>query len=460
MDARAGGRPAVSAARAHEAGGDTSVHRNVYDVNRPTAAPEAGPGRRPVFEVLKGELAPAVKFALERLAADPRVYVRGGALVTVRPWDEEDAQQAEAAHRRVRRAVGTPVIVPLSSPRLAAVLSEISAWDRYDARARASVPIDPPPPVVAAVHTDGEWLGVRPLVGVTDVPVLREDGSVSDRPGYDEVSCLIYRPSGAVPHIPARPTRDDALDAARALLEVIFDMPFVDELHRAGWLAGLLGAVARPLLPTVPLVAFSANSPGVGKTLATRSIGLIATGRDMVTTAWVADDDEMRKRITAHLMSGDVLITIDNVPGGGSVGWPSIDRALTSTELSDRVLGESRSFTAVNRLVWFCTGNNLSVRGDTARRVLLVCLDSPLERPEARSPSEFKHPDLPAWVLAERPRLLGAALTVLAAFLRAGCPGGANTTVGSFEDWSMIVAGAIRWLGLGDVTGLVAARTS
>jgi hypothetical protein len=38
---------------------------------------------------------------------------------------------------------------------------------------------------VAAVHARGIWDGIRHLEAVINFPVLRPDGTVLDRPGYD-----------------------------------------------------------------------------------------------------------------------------------------------------------------------------------------------------------------------------------------------------------------------------------
>src|SRR5262249_48959668 len=75
-------------------------------------------------------------------------------------------------------------------------------------------------------------------------------------------------------------------------------------------------------------------------------------------------------------------------------------------------------------------------KGDTARRVVPIDLESLLERPQDRK--DFQHPMLLEWVRQEYPRLVSAALTVLRAYFVAGCPK-QNVTYGSFEAWSDLV---------------------
>jgi putative DNA primase/helicase len=318
---------------------------------------------------------------------------------------------------------------------------------------------DPPIQLLQSIlAAAGEWRGIRQIIGLSTTPILREDGTIHLDPGYDEETRLVYLPSSTPPVMPSHPSKDDALEAARKLLEVVRDFPFVDDTHRTGWLAACLTPLARPLCPCVPMFVFDAATAGSGKSLLTDSISEIVAGRAMSKGPFVAHDEEMRKRIFTHAIAGDVLILIDNAPGGCAVGWPSLDLTLTATSLTDRVLGESRRVESHNVMCWFVTGNNLSIRGDTGRRTLHIRLESQLERPELRPRSDFLHPDLLEWVAEERANLLGAALTVLSTYLQAEQPSTGLHPLGSFEPWSRVVRDALAWLGLGDVAELVASQ--
>jgi hypothetical protein len=312
---------------------------------------------------------------------------------------------------------------------------------------------------VSAVHAAGEWPAVRQLVGLTTTPILRPNGDIVTHPGFDTQSGMFYAPEGTVSsaHDPPRPTRGDAARAVNELFEAVADFPFADDAHRAGWLAALLTPLARHLTPCVPGFLIDATTPGTGKTLLADVIGLVVNGRGMPRTPWTKEDDEVRKRLLAHALAGDGAVLIDNVPAATAVGWPSLDMALTAPEIMDRVLSESRRVVAPNMLTLIVTGNNLSLRGDTARRMLRIRLESADEHPEDRS--IFAHPDLRTWVTSERSRLLGAALTILAAYLRAECPAPKpRAPLGSFEVWDRIVRGALLWLDLPDPVQLLGAR--
>ena len=91
----------------------------------------------------------------------------------------------------------------------------------------------------------------------------------------------------------------------------------------------------------------------------------------------------------------------------------------------------------------------LSDRGDLARRVVHLRLESPEERPEERA--GFKIQDLLAYAQAHRAELAAAALTVLRAWVLAGrpIPPGLKPW-GSFEGWARTVCAAVVWAGLAD----------
>jgi len=405
------------------------------------------PPEVPEHLVRKGQGHLAVEFGIAQIAKDHRVYERGRELVQVSSKSE--------AQRNINRAEGAASIGPISKNRLWTILSEICIWQRWDARAQTERPTDPPRQVVGSIHDAGDWPGVRHLQGVTTTPILRSNGRLVTAPGYDATTGLYYVSCGLMPVVPDSPSRDDARAALATLYDVVIDFPFGDLTHRDGWMAGLLTPLARALCDCVPLFAFDASTPGTGKTLLADVIGIITGGHLPARTPYVRLDDELRKRIISLALSGDPLVLLDNVPGGGAIGWPSLDSLLTAREINDRVLGESRNVTISNNMTWYCTGNNLSFKADAGRRCLRIRLESNCEHPEERT--GFTHDPLKQWVEQYRPQLLGAGLTILAAYLRSGaeCTPG---LVGSFEQWTAAVAGAITWAGGEDVTELFAAR--
>lgn len=310
--------------------------------------------------------------------------------------------------------------------------------------------VEAPKSVVAALVAREEYPGVRVLTGVIEAPALRPDGTIiQGEPRYDATTGLYFSPSAAFPTIADMPTREDAQRAAHELLEVVADFPFATDAHRSAWLAAVLTGFARPAIDgCCPFVAIDATTPGTGKTLLASLLVHIVLGRDAAKYSQPETDDEMRKRITSTVTSGEPLVVIDNI--ARPMAYPSLDGLLTSTEWADRELGSNRIVRGEARAIWVGTGNNLAIGGDLARRTLHVRLESQLENPEERD--DFTQPDVMAWVTEHRPRLVAAALTMLRAYIVAGCPASGVKRWGSFERWSSLVAGCIAWTGFPDPT--------
>jgi hypothetical protein len=308
-------------------------------------------------------------------------------------------------------------------------------------------PARPPAWCIAAVHARADWPRLRYLEAVVEYPVLRPDGSVLSCPGYDADTGLLLEVAGGLPAIPNHSTQTDAVAARDLLLQVLVDFPLAQPTYRAAWLAALLTPLARfAFAGPAPLFLIDANVRGAGKGLLVDTIATIVTGQRATVATYTNDEEELRKRITSLVLAGDRLILLDNLEG--RFGCAVLDAALTATSWKDRLLGASRIVEAPMIATWYATGNNVAVAADTARRICHIRLESPEERPETRQ--GFVHSDLVGWVSANRPRFLGAALTILRAYCAAGRPDQGLPAWGSYEGWSRLVRSAVVWAGLPD----------
>ncbi|MGC4114488.1 MAG: toprim domain-containing protein [Myxococcales bacterium] len=403
-----------------------------------------GARARPDFVVHSGEGHQAVAAAVSALARHPTTFQRSNVLVTVVDWKQPSSGT-------VIRESGTPVVREVPAAMLWERLSALVRWLKPDSEGLL-YPCDPPHSVLQAVACRGEWEGIRPLNGLVAAPVLRPDGSVLDQPGYDAATGLLFVPSGPCHPIPASPTREEALAARDALLEVVCDFPFAEPAHQSAWLAALLTPFARPAIgdKNAPLFLVDGNTRGCGKSRLVDCISLIATGRTAPRQQFTTNSEELDKRVVSHLQAADALVLFDNVVGdfGGAV----LDKLLTAEGwYASRLLGKndaSASLKLRNNTTWYATANNATLAGDVVRRAVHIRLATTLEHPEERS--GFRHPDLLGWVHEERPRLLAAALTVLRGWFAAGKPWSEMAVFGSFEAWSSIVRNVCLWLNLAD----------
>jgi hypothetical protein len=377
--------------------------------------------------------------SIAALSGDPDLYQRGGTLVRV--------VGRELAGVGSQGLGGGLKIVEVPGAHLRERLTARAALTKVNQRGE-TVRAHPPKWLVDAVGARGQWPGVRSLIAISDVPILRADGTVCQTPGYDPRSRVFYEPAGPIPAIPEHPSEEDVARSLDAILEVIEDFQFENDVDKAAFLAALLTPLARHAFTgPAPLFLFDANVRGAGKSLLAQIVGRIVLGREMPVSSYSHDSEEMRKKITAIALAGDPMVLLDNLEG--KFGNGVLDRVLTATSWSDRVLGVSKIIDARLLTVWYATGNNVTLGADSVRRVIQIRLDVLDENPEVRT--GFKHPRLAQWVSSQQGRLLAAGLTILVGYVRAGRPNQGLAPMGSFEGWSELVRNAVVWAGLPDV---------
>lgn len=405
---------------------------------------------RPVIRVYGGSLRSNTGQAIKALAAlnPPAVFQRGSLLARVAHLPET----AELLGMTIPR--GTAALITLNQVDMRLRLADAAHFERAVQKDNEILwaDADPPGPLAQAVlAATGEWHKIPLLIAIAEAPILRADGTLQDRPGYDPQTRLYYEGGAPGVSVAPHPSRDDAIAAARYLMQPFAEFPFADKtLDEAVVLAYLLTLVLRPSLPLAPLFGVSATAPGTGKGLLVEVCNLIARGRDaaiMPPAGGLDGETETRKRITALLIQGVSSVLLDNWTS--AIGGDSMNTLLTSASWSDRILGQSATVTLPSRVTWAATGNNLTVRGDMVRRTLLAVLDAAVERPEQR---EFQVRNLTQWVMERRHHLLSAIYTILKAYRQAGEPEKDGPTLGRFEPWSRSVAAPVRWLGYPDPT--------
>lgn len=386
----------------------------------PTAA------ERPTYAITRDLLADASAAVrmLRAQAEELPLFERGGLLV-------------EVAH--------TGQIVPLAPERIRDVLARAAVWVRLRTNADGgtdATPTYPPRDIASTLAARTAW-GLPELSGVVSHPWVRcegaEAGEVVSAPGYDASSRTFgtWKPTlgDTVGALAEDMTPDQAVSE---LEDLIADFRFASTADRASALAGWLTAAARPgIAGDVPLWLVEASTPGSGKgtlcDLVLRTVYPTATRR----TPWVSDDAELSKALLALALAGEERILWDNVDG--IFGGPALDAAITSaaTGYRGRILGQSRIVSAPLRPFWVANGNNVQIKGDIHRRILVTRLDPGTDRPEERE--DYRYPGTLLEVAAgRRARVLGALLRLL----RLGLvnPGPLR---GGFPVWSAVVRGAL-----------------
>jgi hypothetical protein len=309
--------------------------------------------------------------------------------------------------------------------------------------------VPPPGPVIKDILALGEW-PFPFLKGIVSCPVLREDGSLLSSPGYDEKSGLYYNVSEGldIPEIPDHPTQEDAIKARKYVMENVFvNFPFEDKASRANALGGLLTPIVRPMIKgNVPMMLIDKPSAGTGASLILEIISTVALGHVAEMKSPVGNEEEWRKMITSTLREGAALILIDNIED--RLKSPSLARALTSTQWSERRLGKSENLSLPQRACWYANGNRLALSGDLPRRCYLVRMDARQAEPWKRNPSEFTHPNIRDWAKENRGKLLAALLTMARAWVEAKRPAGTDKVIGGFTEWVETLGGILSYAGV------------
>ncbi len=397
---RSGGRPYI---HSHAHGGQR------FTLERPSAT----------IQVAQAEGPRIVQQADELLRLHCEVYQRGGQLVRV----------ADGG------------IHAVTGPYLRNHLETIATFQKFDKRSGAWHSIDCPGELhTRLLHNRGAW-SVPELTGVIRAPILRPDGSLLSSPGFDEHTGLLLladHPDNW-PAIPERPSADAVREALATLWEPFEHFPFASALDRGVHLAACLTAVQRLTLNTAPGFAWDAPTPASGKTKAAQAVGWLA-GVEVPVSPWATEPEEQRKSLMASLLGGVPGILLDNI--NGQLASDTLCAMLTGSQISDRKLGVSEQVTVPTRVLVLATGNNITIVGDLARRVLPIRLDHGVEAPD-----KLEFPFCPVARMRERWLYYrAAALTVLRGFVVAGMPANGTGSTGSFEQWDRLIRQCVVWV--------------
>lgn len=429
------------------------VDDRVLPFRRTSRGPKRGPAKggaqpsglvpaddRPVIRLAEGEITRVVDEAEAALIdADRGVYQRAGLIVGIADVRiKTSGGQTTVAQRIVERG----------DHALAEDLTVSARFERYDSRSEKWVPKDAPAKVVNTLRERHGRLRLPILAGIVNAPTLREDGSVLEKPGFDESTGLFFDPRGtAFPPMPKRPSQDDARTALARIVALFGTMPFVEAADRAVAISAVLTALTRNAYATAPMHAVTAPTAGSGKSMIVDVATMIATGRKAGVVALGKTPEETEKRIGGALLSGDPVLALDNCEAG--IGGDLLCQMMTQETVKVRPLGASTIVDLPTNVFVTATGNNLTMIGDMTRRAVLCRIDAHVERPELRV---FDGPDPVVQAHQQRGELAVAALTIMRAFSVTGRPR-QRTPLGSFEGWSRLVRDALIWAGSADPVG-------
>lgn len=371
--------------------------------------------------VKAGERAEIVRTALEILKTDGGIYVRGKELVRVGDNGE---------------------LWPLDLSGLQYELDVFARWEKYSAREKRMVPTDAPEAIAKGVlAARNEW-PFQEVRAVVRAPIfLPETGRVIEAEGLDDESGIFVSLAhgGVWPGVPQHPTKSDAAAAVADLWRPFAEFPMIAPVDRGVALAAILTAFTRPALDKAPAFGFTAPVAGSGKSLLALALSRLAGAASADVMPGKVGDEEIRKRLLAIGRRASAVCIFDNV--SGAFASDSLCAWLTSENFKDRVLGVSQDTTVPTKTLMLLTGNNLTLKGDLCRRVLLCRIDPKTENPHKRSFSM----DPLAYCRDNYLSLAAAAITLIMYYNDKPCLAPDRTA--SFETWSDTIRKTVMYVG-------------
>jgi hypothetical protein len=219
-------------------------------------------------------------------------------------------------------------------------MTAAAIFSKWNASANDWKPVNCPVDIAQTYLARRGRRKLRHSAGLINAPTLRPDGSVLDRPGYDEATGFYFDPGG-ITFLPIRlrPLRKYALAALAALKYLIRTFPFASPESRSVALSAILTAMVRRSLPSAPMHAFTAHAAGSGKGLLVDTVAMIATGRRVSAITQGRNEEETEKRLAAAFIAGDGVVLLDNctLPIDGD----TLCSIMTQESVKLRVLGHS-----------------------------------------------------------------------------------------------------------------------
>jgi hypothetical protein len=329
----------------------------------------------------------------------------------------------------------------------ASVLASLLARHTYTYRTKAGSQgggkeeVTPSSNVLNAVLAPKEWPHLRTLYGIIGAPVLRQDGTLLQAPGYDAATGLYLASKVPISLVPEKPSAAQVKEAREFLSgNFLGDFPWAGPADKANYFGLLVTPVLRSYLRTlIPFGVITSTTPSSGKTILTCGLGMLYGQR--VLTWPGSDEAELRKAITSVLADPVGTIIFDNLAEGSVIDSPVLARLITDRTWADRLLSKNVTAAFANDRVWTATGNNLRLGGDMRTRSVLVSLNPDMPRPEERT--GFAIPNLDQWILraVNQQTLLWHLLVLITDWTSHGAPRQAGLTMRQFTPWAEAVGG-------------------
>jgi len=383
-----------------------------------------------LIRVIAGDLHRVVDAAEKELANRGHHFQSGGLIVSV----------------STDPTSGDPFIIPTTSPALTRELSIAATWERYDMRSECWVLTDPPARHVTVLYDAQKFAHLPPLSGLARQPYFNEaDGHLITEAGYN-IHTQRFGVFDARQFVLPNPTVEAAQEALGLLEGLLSEFRFVTDADKAAALSAMMTATVRPTLPHAPAFHIRAPTMGSGKTYLCELIGAFAGPGLNHKVSYPTSSEEATKVILSLLLTGPATLEFDDM----DMDWAPhgvIKRALTAEQITERILGVSKTATVSTRTLFLGSGNNVGPIRDLLRRVITIHLD-----PQCETPATINYEGKPLKkIRLDRGKYVAAVLTIILAWQNAGAPKADVSCIGTFNGaWAEYCRHPLIWLGLPD----------
>lgn len=381
---------------------------------------------KPSIKLVAGEQHRIQEAAELVLAEQGGFYQSGGLIVSVLANTQSGGATIEPANEQV----------------LTTALSASADWFKYEGSNWKRT--DVPTRIIQLLCKSQSYEHLPELKGIARQPYFASDGELVTQAGYNEKT-LLYGHFDASEFDIREPTRQNAESALAELTALLDEFPFAEEVDRAGALSAMLTAAIRSSLEVAPAFNITATTSGSGKSYLSSILMPLAGPGQPLLVSYPATQEEATKVMTSLFLKNPPAIGFDDM----QTDWHPhsvINRALTASTVTERVLGYSKSATVSTASFIVGTGNNVAPVRDMCRRVVTVRLT-----PQTATPATVAYKGRPVEaVRSKRAHYVSCALTIISAWKAAGSPCADVSQIASYDQWSDMCRQPLLWLGLTD----------
>ena len=341
----------------------------------------------------------------------------------------------------LRRGEDAPVFVRSEIPSIGGEISRACALMRHSKSGIPSTVANPPGWLCADIMHNQAVDKVRDVRVVVSHPFYNGEKLVTAE-GYDSGTYTYLDSSFDVEMGGHTPESDLVL-----WKDLLQDFPFEDNSDFENAIGFALTLIVRQGLKVgeeVPLFNVTAAREGVGKSLLACTLCSAVMGYNTATDDLSSNREEIEKAVGGILLSGREAVVFDNVDTDKPLDSGLLASIITQPKRWIRPLGTSLLALVENCATFCCTGSNVEVKPELAKRMVTVRLSDPGIPEKDR---KVKIEGIQDYVLEHRLEYLSALVRMVQRWIDADKPEGENTH--RMRQWSRVVRGIMLANGFG-----------